>query len=380
VRILAVIDSLNVGGAETSLVDIVRNVSRLGHDPSVAILRDRQALTPALHEARIEIFIGPERGRVSEIHWLRKIVSERRIDLVHTSLFEADQTGRVAAALSGVPVVSSIVTDSYGPAHQAEVGRRLRLAQVLDGLTGKLVTRFHAVSEPVATAVGPRLRIPQDRIRVVPRGRDPEALGDRTEGRRRRVRRSLDIGDDDYCLLAVGRQVPAKGFDVLLKAIGLLAGRERPVVLFAGPEGSATPELLRLASSLPDPPRCAMLGGRDDVADLMCAADLLVQPSRREGFPGVLVEALALELPILTTDLQTTRPLVRGLYETTQPESVNALAAAIQNAMDERMSAPAEARERFVQNFTSDTVARQMLGVFEAALDDGPVLLNWKRR
>lgn len=131
---------------------------------------------------------------------------------------------------------------------------------------------------------------------MVPRGRDSAVLGRRTPARRAAARLALGY-DDSVLLLAVARHEYQKGLDVLLEGLpAVLAAQPGVVLLVAGRPGNQTAELEattarhRLGGSV------RLLGTRSDVPELLCAADVFVLASRREGFPGAVLEAIALEL------------------------------------------------------------------------------------
>ncbi|HEV2870858.1 MAG TPA: glycosyltransferase, partial [Actinomycetota bacterium] len=115
------------------------------------------------------------------------------------------------------------------------------------------------------------------------------------------------------------------------------------------------------------------LGPRDDVADLLAAADTVVIPSRWEGLSNVLIEAMALEAPVVASDLPTLHDAVADLdtARLVPPADPARLAAAILADLEDPASArlrAGRARERFLQHFTVDRVADQMLGFYDRAL------------
>ena len=378
VRVLYVIDSLAPGGAESSLAALARLYPSRGVELEVAYLHERPGLHEALKAAGASLtsLAGPG-GRRAWAKRSASLVRERRPDIVHTTLFEADLAGRVGAASAGVPVVSSIVTVSYGPSERREPGIRpwrLLGAQIADIATARLVRRFHAVSRHVADVMAPRLLVPRSRMEVVPRGRDPATLGTRTPERSARTRASLDAAPGDCLLLAVARHEYPKGLDVLFRALPLVRAENPGMrLLVAGREGNHTPALHALADELGLGDTITFLGARSDVADLLCAADLFVLPTRREGFPGAVLEAMALEVPIIATAI----PAVSEAVEAGEhallvpPDDAGALAAAIVTALrfqEASRRRALAARVRFYDHFTIDRAADGMVRFYEAAL------------
>jgi glycosyltransferase involved in cell wall biosynthesis len=113
-----------------------------------------------------------------------------------------------------------------------------------------------------------------------------------------------------------------------------------------------------------------LLGDRSDVPDLLCAADLFVLPSRREGFPGSVVEAMALGVPIVATDLPTTREAVGEDATLVAVDSPAALASGLLCAYADREATHALAQragERFQKLFSMDAIADRMVSFFARA-------------
>jgi glycosyltransferase involved in cell wall biosynthesis len=116
-----------------------------------------------------------------------------------------------------------------------------------------------------------------------------------------------------------------------------------------------------------------LLGHRDDVAELFCAADVFVLPSRREGIPGVVQEAMALEVPVVASDIAPVRealgePPLGSLF---RPDDVSGLVAAVSEVIDAPAAArerAARARQRFVTEYDVVGVAERLVAFYETAL------------
>jgi glycosyltransferase involved in cell wall biosynthesis len=377
-RVLTLIDSLDAsGGAERSLAAVAPHLVRQGIDLHVGYLHERPTpLESVIADAGASVHGPFERGRVARVLSLRRLIARIQPDLVHTVLFEADLSGRVAARLQRTPVVSSIVTISYGPEQAASPSIRpwkLGVAKRLDVASCRLVRRFHAITHHVADVMSARLGVERSRIDVVWRGRDPSTLGQRDPGRHERVRGSLGIGDGDRLVLSVGRNVWPKGQDLLLDAFAPL--REvvpNAVLAIAGKPGPMTPglEAQIAASGLAD--RVRLLGARADVPDLLAAADVLAFPSRWEGLGGTLIEAMALETPIVASDIPTTREVVGSDVATLVPDrTVASWVSALAEVLDGDRSLPARTqngRKRFLEHFTAEAEGSQMVELYERAL------------
>jgi glycosyltransferase involved in cell wall biosynthesis len=374
-RLLYVIDSLFPGGACRSLAAVTPYLVARGVELEVAYLFERPGLHGDFEAAGARLF--PLTGSSRTGRWTKaaRLVRRRRPDLIHTTLFEADVAGRVAGLIGHVPTVCSLVGLPYGPEQLADpnlIGWKVRAARAVDATTSRAVRRFHALSGHVADIMAARLRVPREQIDVVPRGRDPASLGTRTMGRRAEARRKLGVRPEEVVVLAAARQEYQKGLDVLLDAFPAI--RERSPgswLVLCGREGASTPVIRDKAARLGE--RVMTLGPRDDVFELMCAADVLAVPSRWEPLGGVLLEAMALETPIVASDL----PAVRELLEHGEcgrlvpPERPQALASAVLAALDGRDASRRMARlarSRFLAEYTVDRVGQQMMEFYRRAL------------
>ena len=378
-RVLTVIDSLAVGGAEQSLSMITPHLVERDVDMHVAFLTDRQGIQDELRAGGATLHsLSGHPG------WFRSLVRTVRLmrtlrpDLVHTTLFMADIVARPAAWLLRIPVVSSFVTESYGPEHVHNPEYRawkVRGAQLADALTARLVTRFHAVSAMSATVMAKRLWVPSRKIEVITRGRDSERLGTRTDARRNRTRAELGVDDGAVLVLAAARHYHLKGLDVLIAAFAEVVGEVPNAVLFiAGRSGPATPELERLIAEHDLGSAVSLIGYRSDVADLMCAADVFVLPSRAEGSPGALIEAMALEVPTVASDIPSVRELVGTSGEIAMLSPVGSsveMARAITDLIEHPAKAAAmvtAGRQRYVDRHAMNAIADATVALYRACL------------
>lgn len=372
-RVLQLIDSLAPSGAEWSIAALAPHLVAEGIEVHVAYLIERGGLRADIERAGVPVHSLAD-GAAGRRHWLARtteLVRELQPSVVHTTLFEADLAGRRAAHRAGVPCVSSLVNTAYGRAESWEGVSRLRVkaAQAADAVTARRVTRFHAVTHHVARVMGRRLFVFARKIDVIPRGRDAEVLGRRTDERRAMVRDRLGILKDCPVILAIGRQEPQKGFDVLLNAVPLVLKQHADLqVLVAGRAGRVTEQLNELTERLDLADAVRFLGLRDDVPDLLAAADVFAFPSRWEGAGGTLLEAMALECPIVATRLPTLLETVGdATAKLVEPDDSAGLADGLLSVLSDREAAASRARvarERFEQEYTIQVSARRMADLY----------------
>ena len=240
---------------------------------------------------------------------LWRILRRERVDVLHTHNPKPGLYGRVVGRLAGVPVVVNTVHGLYATPDDP-LARRL----VVYGLEA-IASRFsHAelVQNPEDLGTIGRYRIaPPGRARLLGNGVDltrfdPAAV---PAARRRAVRDALGLGDGDVLVGTVGRLVAEKGYVELFEAVRSLGDAVALVVV--GPEDpekadALDPVVVESAGAA----GVRFVGLRDDMPDLYAAMDVFVLASHREGFPRAAMEAAAMALPIVATDIRGCRQVV----------------------------------------------------------------------
>lgn len=363
-KYVLLINSLAPGGAERSLVELLKPLADSGVSPVLLCLaRSEIGFEREVAEGGFDLrFVAATTlpGRAREV---RSVLRAEKPRLLHTTLFDSDIVGRLASVGTGVPVLTTLANTTYDPARIAADANlsqgKVKVVRAIDAVTARgLTDHFHAVSEAVKESAVSHLGINPDKVTVVRRGRDPARLGRRTAERRRQARDQLGVGPDVRLVLTVGRHEFQKGQVYLIEAFAAASERQpSALLLVAGREGNATEVLHQTARECGVADRVQFLGHRADVGDLMTAADVFAFPSLWEGLGGVLIEALALEVPIISSDLAATREVVgedgsSGVL--VAPGDVDALASAIESLLDDpelRRHAVAQSRKRFESQF-----------------------------
>lgn len=310
-RVTYVLDSLAPGGTEHSTVLLASQLLRVGVDVEMVITK---AANPSLADlaSRLDVPVTllARSGFVRQVIELRRRLKQTRPDVLHTALFAADQLGRIAAARTGIIVISSFVNTPYDRNRLSDPRvkrRKLQLVRIIDMITGRLlVDAFHSVSDGVKKANARALHIDERRILVAERGRDVSALGEPSPERSERVRATLDIAPDAEVILNLGREEHQKGQVHLLRAMTKVrAERPKALLLLAGKQGNASRAIDEEFRNNPELHSWVRrLGHRSDIGDLLSAADALVISSLWEGTAGVALEALAMRTPIVSTRLE----------------------------------------------------------------------------
>jgi glycosyltransferase involved in cell wall biosynthesis len=340
--VLFLIDSLGTGGAERDLAEKLPHLAALGIHPIAVALRPRdEGVQRALQADGFELHILDARRFPGRVRAVRQLLRLRRPDLMETVLVRSDLVGRVAAVGTGIPVVTRLVNTEYVPVRQLDPAlgnARFHLTRVLDGWTARHLTRgVYANSEAVKAAAVRHLGLDPASVTVILQSRDAARLGRPSRGRRQAARAALGIDPGQEVLVTVGRQDFQKGQWVLIEALARLVPlRPHLLLLIAGRSGDSSERLKSLCASLGVEKHVRFLGHRDDTPELLAAADLFVFPSLYEGLPGAVLEAMALGLPIVASDIAPVREAVERAENARLVPAGDAprLADAIGNVLD----------------------------------------------
>jgi glycosyltransferase involved in cell wall biosynthesis len=290
-HVVHVIDELPPDGAERLLADVLRHRSQRFRY-SVVCLIQGGTLEDEIRGMGVPVTVLGRRGRYDPAlvwrlaRWLRR----ERAAVVHTHLFTADAYGRLAARLAGVSAVFSTV-------HSTNLWKSA-LHRVTDWLLAWISTRVIACSAEVGELLRRRDRLPAKRIEVVANGVD---LGRFANARADGVRAEFGIPDGRLLIGVVGRLHPAKGHSELLAALARLRveGHDPACLLIGTGELRGALEEETVRCGLQD--RIVFAGQRSDVPRLLAALDVLAMPSRWEGLPMTLLEAMAMGKAIVAT-------------------------------------------------------------------------------
>lgn len=241
------------------------------------------------------------------------------------------------------------------------------------GLTG---AAMHSAEALVARGATLSLGASEDLVRQARRWGGRARLGavaaprpGPVERDRASVRSELAVGESPV-VLAVGRLHPQKDYPTMVRALAQLSSRSaRPVMVVAG-DGPDEASVRSLADQLGLDTR--LLGRRQDVPELMAAADLLVVSSVWEARALVVQEAMQLGLPVVATDVGGLPELVGDDALLVPPRDPGALATAVAEVLDHPAEAAARAdraRARAASWPDEDTVAREVEGVYREVVD-----------
>jgi glycosyltransferase involved in cell wall biosynthesis/ribosomal protein S18 acetylase RimI-like enzyme len=267
---------------------------------------------------------------------------ELRPDIVHTHNPKPGVYGRIAARLAGVPAIVNTVHGLYAMpsdplAKRAVVYGLERLAATCSGA--------ELVQNPEDIPVLARLGISPDKLHLLGNGVDLSRFDpDRIDpARSAELRRAWGAGPDDVVVGLVGRLVVEKGYREVFAAAAQLRERcPRALFVVIGPDDPDKGDAITLEERehAASEARIVFLGSRNDVDDCYSAMDCYLLASWREGFPRSAMEASAMGLPIIATDIRGCRQVVADGVTgwLVPPRSPDALAEAVERTVLDPMT------------------------------------------
>jgi glycosyltransferase involved in cell wall biosynthesis len=370
-RVLLMISSIAMGGAERNLVSVLpylTGVDRL--TPLICTLNTRRdsPLVEALNQTGIKRFDLDAKRLLDPISWRRlaQLVKEQKIDLISTQDQYTNFFGALARWQTKVPVVMTrhVMQEPTDTLKEA-VRAKLVLWAARYG-----ASRLIAVSEAVKQNLAKQAGISLSKIETIYNGIDIERFN--TQDRREVKRTELGWSGTDPIIIMVAVLRRGKGHELLLEAIPQLRAAIPNVQIKLVGDGELNESLRQRAA--PFGAAVEFLGQRMDVPDLLGASDLLVLPSWSEALPTVLIEAGAASLPVVATDVGgTTEIVVDG--ETgyiVPPGNSDKLAQRLIEVLQDLTGAKRmgqQAYTRVVRLFSLDQQAQKTTVLFERTLN-----------
>lgn len=354
------------GGPETLILGVSRCIDRGRFDLIVAGLESHSGpgspMSVGLGETGTPLVRLPVRHKFDTqvVRRLARLLEDEDIDVLHTHDHRTNLLGLLAVRRRPTPIVATL--------HQPL--RRHWWLRHLELLDEQLVRRFDRIL-PVAEMIRQELiaKYPKlaQRTTAVLNGVDLRRFDRPLD--RDRVREELSIGPGDVLCATVGRLSDDKGLPYLLEAARLVS-RERGDVKWAIAGRGPLEEMLEAkARSLGVDACVKFLGFREDVPDLLAAADLLVVASTSEGCPVVVLEAMAAGCPAICTRVGGTpeivTPGVTGeIVEPRRPQEIAEAVVRLAVDVDRRRAMGERARTMAHERFTIERMTRDFERVY----------------
>lgn len=298
--IVHIIQSLDNGGCENQLLQLLPHVSDFNH--TIITLMRRGELAPRFVLAGVKVeSVGMK--HLADIPGYDRILSRiKKIkpDLVITYLFHADTVGRLFLATRIKAPLVPFLRTTYNH-------RRYWAPRLFERLTKMAVPCYFANSPSVVEFYVRQYGIPKNRFTIIPNGIDFGRFGNKSEVRGR-VRKQMLVNESTQVVICVANLHPNKGQSLLVEAFEKSHELDGAELWLVG-DGVMRESLEQARNKSRAKDRIRLLGARRDVPDLLMASDIFALPTFFEGMSNAVLEAMAAELPLVLSDIPENRAI-----------------------------------------------------------------------
>jgi len=378
-RVLIVNSGLRYGGAEKQIVELSKTLARRGHAVLIYTLTDDVPRLPELAESGVEVVVDNKRSKLDPgvLGRLRKTYRRFRPDIVHGFLYDGNIYSRVAAAGTGIPVLNSERNDNYA-LRRSQIWPHRFTRHLADGLVANTWAGRDFAKN--------LFRLPDSKLHVVWNGINLAEVDRRIEGCHNNYRKEFFAeapGEQLRIACLVGTILPSKDHLLALEVAQQLTARDpRWRVLFVGDtinqqsayrsdQASASASYRELVlsrfadSGLAD--KVIFCGQRSDTIEIMSQMDVLFSTSVHEGFPNVVLEAMAAGLPAVAVEYSDIRRILPASWQVVD-RNAEAIADGILHACENRADVARAQRSWVSANATIDRAADELERVYQGYL------------
>ena len=293
IRVMFVIWSLQMGGAERVVAELARGLDRRRFEPLVCCLNFKGQLAAELEAEGIPVFALDKRPKLDPrlLPRLVRLMRRERVQVVHTHLWTSSFWGRIAGLVARAPAL--VVTE-----HNIDLWRR-RWHLLADRALANRTCHFIFVSREVERFYRDRLPLREGSFQVVHNGVAPWTRRDRPDPKGARER--LGLPAEGPVVGVVGRLEARKGHRYFLEALAQVRERDPRVTGLIVGEGREKDVVLAQREALGMTEGVRIVGFWPDLAEALDALDVFVLPSLMEGHPLAILEAMAAGRPVIAT-------------------------------------------------------------------------------
>lgn len=370
-RLLWLIDSLTVGGAEALVIPFAKAARQRGVELTVCARTSigGNPLEKELRSLGVDVEnLGARNLRdAAAMRRLSRLVRDLQPDVIHSHLTYAAIWGAAVSRWHRVPLIASLhVPPSSDQGVKGSIRQRLMVT-----LLNRIAARVIVVSDALGKEWVRETRLSGSKITVIHNGIDVER---RSDQERASIRDELGISEDAFMIATVAVLRRGKGLETLIQAAKRVVEACGACVFVVVGEGPMSGKWKKLAEEIGVAEHIRWTGYRRDVPSILAAADLFVLPTLADAFPTVLLEAFAAGLPVVASDVGGVSEIVdegrTGML--VPPGDANSLAARIDMALNDQLwlkHAGEAAREKAEIDFSVETWFSRLENVYSQVLE-----------
>jgi glycosyltransferase involved in cell wall biosynthesis len=367
--ILHTIDTTGPGGAETVFIDLIAGIPATRYR-SIVVIRGEGWVCDEVRRRGFEPLFMDNKGSFN-LRYLTRLVSlvrREKVDLIQSHLLGSNVYCSLAGLVTGRPVVATF--------HGAvDIGKKNKLSGTKYRAINAGAAHVIAVSEQLRGDLLARTSIRPGKIRVIYNG---IRTADYQRPHSNELRDRFGWSEDEIIIGSLGNIRPAKGYDILLRAVAMLKQEHaslRFVIAGQGKDGLYD-ELLLLRERLGLQEQVRFLGFCDDAAGFLAGLDMFLSSSISEGLPLSAIQAMVAELPVIATHCGGYEELVTHgengwLVEAGNPRAIAEGVALLAGDKDLRMKLASNARLHAVGKYDIKAMLEAYEGIYDRLGADG---------
>lgn len=354
-KILYVITSLGLGGAEKVVVDLADQMNALGHIVKISYLTGEVLVRPVSDKIEIiALNLNSKNDLLSASIKYKKLLKRYRPDIVHAHMVHANIFARINRVGAHIPKL--ICT-----AHNSNEGGKARMLAYR--LTNRLSDINTNVSQEATDSLIRKGAFKKSNVMTVHNGIDLSKF--------EKVSGSQALDQNVINLISVGRLDDQKDYPNLINAFAILKKNNNGAIkLTIVGDGELRSQIESLIKELNLDKDITLLGRRSDIPELLSQADIFVLASKHEGLPTVVIEAMACECYVVATDCGGSAEILGNTGRLVPIQDSQALAGALQNAInlskEDRADNNKKARARVEELFSLETSVKKWIALYEA--------------
>jgi glycosyltransferase involved in cell wall biosynthesis len=314
-------------------------------------------------------------SNVKSFFMLYHLIKKEKYIMIHTHTPVASFVGRIAAKLAGVP---HIVYTAHG-FHFHEHGSKLKnfVYYRLEKFAGRFTDVLITINKDDFEIVKAKSIVPKGKVFYIKGvGVDTKKLNPKnvSESDKKEIKEKFSLSAETHVIVSVGRLEREKHFEHLIEALRIVKEKEVRFKFFIAGNGPLSSSLLKVAKSFGLEEELVLLGHIDEISNLLSLSDVYVTASLREGLPVSVMEAMAMEKPVVAYNIRGVRDLVEdGVNGFLVPfGDVNGLAEKILYLMKHPEVAEEmgkKGREKVEREFSLNIILPQMEKLYREILE-----------
>jgi len=295
INVMNILPSLNVGGREKVVIDMINNFDKEVFDLSLCCLKNPGPMTELLKKDKVRLyFLNRKEGVDYTLYFkIRDFFKEKKPVIVHTHNPGAFIYGAIGAKLAKVPI---IINTEHGYEYKIPLRKK-----IIERFLMKNIDKTIAVSNDLRKKLAKSGTWSKDKIITIHNGIDLQEFN--TVVHKYALRVALGFTENDILIGNVARLAPVKDHSTLISAFEIISGRFTNSKLIIVGEGELRDELEKRTIGIGLNNRVFFLGERKDIREILSIFDIFVLSSLSEGTSITLLEAMASGKPVIATNV-----------------------------------------------------------------------------